>query len=282
MREYPIAFAGNTVLIRYESTAVEPFISRLFADMRGIASDRPPERVLEILAENDGDRQLILTDNGDFFASGALTVSFAAALFDRVLFHLLNTNASGVALHAGAVAYGQQVILIPGQSGAGKSTLTAWLTARGFSYLSDELIFLPASGPRRTLSFTRPFHIKPGSKDVLRTLLDLDHTPDLLEDEHGMIVPHRAVNPSSRPAESPPALLLFPAYLADTTLKVEKISPARAGTYLMGCDVNGRNLADHGFEQLMDVAKSTPAYRIVFSNFTGLEDELDTLLARKI
>lgn len=282
MREYSIAFAGNNVLIRYESTAVETFVSRLFADMRGIASSRPPESVLEILAGSDGDRQLILTDNGDFFASGTLGVSFAAALFDRVLFHLLNKNAGGVALHAGAVAYGQQVILIPGQSGAGKSTLTAWLTARGFSYLSDELIFLPSSGPRLTLSFTRPFHIKPGSKDVVKTLLALDHPSDLLEDEHGMIVPHRAINPSSRPAESPPSLLLFPAYRADTTLQVERMSRAQAGTYLMGCDVNGRNLADHGFRQLMEVAKSAPAYRVVFNSFAGLEHELDTLLTGKI
>lgn len=281
MREYIIAFAGNTVLIRYESTAVEPFISRLFEDMRSIASDRPPESVLEILAGSDGDGQLILTDSGEFFARGPLGVSFAAALFDRVLFHLLNKNAGGVALHAGAVAYGQQVILIPGQSGAGKSSLTAWLTARGFSYLSDELIFLPASGPRRTLSFARPFHIKPGSKDVVKTLLAPNPPSDLLEDEHGMIVPHRAINPSCRPAESPPSLLLFPAYRAEATLKVEKMSPARAGTYLMGCDVNGRNLADHGFRQLMEVAKSAPAYRIAFSSFAGLEDELDALLTGK-
>lgn len=282
MREYFIAFAGKTVLIRYENTAVEPFVSRLFADMRSIASDRPPESVLEIVSGSDGDRQPILTDNGDFFASGPLGVSFAAALFDRVIFHLLNKNANGVALHAGAVAYGQQVILIPGLSGAGKSTLTAWLTAHGCSYLSDELVFLPSSGPRRTLSFARPFHIKPGSKDVVKALLALDHPLDLLEDDHGIIVPHRAINPSSLPAESPPSLLLFPAYRADTTLHMERMSPAQAGTYLMGCDVNGRNLADHGFRQLMEVAKSAPARRIVFSSFAGLEDELDTLLTGKI
>ena len=60
-------------------------------------------------------------------------------------------------IHAAAVAFGEEAVLIAGASGAGKSTLAWHLTQLGGSYLAEEHVFLDAqsslSGLPRALSF---------------------------------------------------------------------------------------------------------------------------------
>ena len=274
MQDFFVAFAGQTVQIRFDSGRVGSFLTLLFGDMQSFDPACSPASVLDVTVGKDDIGRLMLVENGEFCAAGALGVSFAAVVFDRVMFHLLRDTGGGVALHTGAVARDRRVLLIPGQSGAGKSTLTAWLCSRGFTYLTDELVFLPAAEPR-THSFTRPLHIKPGAREAVKAMLA---GGDVFEDDHGMIVPHRAINPSFHPVESPPSVLLFPTYRMGASLMVERLSPARAGALLMACDVNGRNLADHGFGQLMAVARSAPAYRLVYGGFDGLEVTIAALL----
>ena len=47
-----------------------------------------------------------------------------------------------VALHAGAVACGERVVVLPGSAGSGKTTLTAALLSEGFRFLSDDLLLM--------------------------------------------------------------------------------------------------------------------------------------------
>ena len=279
MQTFHVRFAGHGVLVRYQGEVIRTFLTLLFADMEEMAAAAPAARMLEIAATPGvGDAQLELIDNGHIYMRGTLGVAFAAALFDRVLFHLLDNNGDGVALHAAAVAHHRQVILLPGQSGAGKTTFAAWLMSRGLSYLTDELVLLPSADPCRMLAFTRPLNIKSGSRAVVQALLLHNEQGCVLEDEHGLIVPHRAINPHFRPVASTPSLVLFPEFRPDVRPRVERVSRAQAGGYLMACDVNGRNLADHGFKQLMGVARNAPAYRVVFSSFDGVWELIAPLL----
>lgn len=62
-------------------------------------------------------------------------------------------------LHAGCVFNGDSGILICGGSGQGKSTLTYALARSGFSYMSDDAVFLRANG-RRTGMFSFPEKLK--------------------------------------------------------------------------------------------------------------------------
>lgn len=275
MREFRVAFAGQVVLIRYRGEAMACFLSLLFADLHGEAGGHP-EHILTITAADRAD--LPGVDDGDLLCCpGVPGVAFAAALFDRVIFHLLDRNAKGVALHAGAVAHGRHLLLLPGHSGAGKSTLVAWLTALGFAYLTDELIFLPLS-TGAVQAFTRPLCIKPGGKESVKGLLAAGAASRTVEDGHGMIVPHRALNPTAQPQVTQPSILLFPTFQPGARPNLTPISPAQAGAGLIACNVNGRNLPEHGFSRLMDLARATRAYRLTFGNFTGLDQAIDSLL----
>lgn len=69
-------------------------------------------------------------------------------------------------VHAGAVAYGGQGILVPAASGSGKTTLIAALVAAGCEYLSDEVAVLDLI-TGRLLPFPKCLGIKAGGRRVL-------------------------------------------------------------------------------------------------------------------
>ena len=65
-------------------------------------------------------------------------------------------------LHAGAVACGDDGVVLLGSSGSGKSTLTAYLVRSGWTYLTDEMLALEPD-PLRLRPYPRPLTLKKGS-----------------------------------------------------------------------------------------------------------------------
>jgi len=276
MPQYTVSFAGLHIAIQYDSDEVHHFISVLFEDLHSKAEVAKHEKVLRISqAEVAG--EYALTNTGCDSFSGALGVHFAAMLFDSVIFNLLNRNSHGIAFHAGAVAYQDKVILLPGLSGFGKSSMTACLVAQGCSYLTDELFFIPPEEQTPTLPFTRPLCIKSGAAAAVKQLVGEHVLDNAIGDQFGYVIPHRLLNPEFRQIPTFPELILIPKYQADAALKIEKMSAAQVSTHLMACDVNGRNLEDHGFRQVVQIARSVPAYRMIYSSFQGVEAAMQDL-----
>ena len=279
MHAYVIEFSGMFVVVRYEQTEHCDFLDFLFADLRG-QSAGSVAAALEI-SKPDLEKNCTLTGtDGEPLFYGKLGVQLAAILFDQVIYHLLGTRKNGVALHAGAVSRQGMTILLPGRSGAGKSSVTAWLIANGFSYLTDELVFLPDDGSGKVIPFPRPLCIKTGSAAVVKTMLPANRQGDIWEDALGAVIPHRLLNPHFILTAAPPVFFLFPEYRNGSQLHAERISGARVSALLMTCDVNARNLIDHGFRQLAGLARSVPAWRIIYSNFVGFNEVVFDLLTK--
>lgn len=275
MSEYRVTFAGLSVIIQYSTAEVREFLKLLFNDVHGQdAGDY--EAILKISQDGNSGQYMLTTADEEVLFRGYLGVHFAAILFDSVIFNLLNKNSRGVAFHAGAVALQEKVILLPGQSGSGKSTMSAWLAAHDFSYLTDELLFMPDGEPDMAIPFTRPVCIKSGSAGEIKKYIQGDRS-GILEDKEGIIVAHRSLNPDFSIITSAPSLILFPVYQFSSPLKIHKITGAQACTLLMECDVNARNLADHGFKQIVRIARSIPAYQVIYGSFDGFGDALAEL-----
>ena len=275
MHKRLLSFAGRSVAISRDDEAAGGFLDLLFADLSTAAEAKPAGALQLLRAEGDSYR---LGDGDTLLHSGLLDVTMAAQLFDAVIFRLLAGQDGGLALHAGAVVRDGRVLLLPGQSGSGKSTLTAWLTSRGCGYLTDELVLLPARSELQTLACTRPLCIKHGAAPIVKGLLPPGQEA-ALEDDQGLILPHRHLNPVFTPTTRPPGLILFPVYRPGAPLAGERLSGARASALLMTCNVNGRNLDGHGFPLVARIARTVPAIRLVYSSFHGLGELLDQLLA---
>lgn len=275
MPEYTVSFAGLHVVIQYDTDEMSDFLSFLFDDVHSEPVD--DYETLLCITQSETTGEYTLSGSGCPPFSGPLGVYFAAVLFDAVIFNLLNRNSHGIAFHAGAVASKEKVILLPGLSGKGKSSMTACLVAHGFSYLTDELYFVPADEEAPMLPFVRPVCIKADGAAAVSKLMREQDLQKVMRDKQGLIIPHRALNADFSPVALPPALILFPQYLPDAPLKIDKISGAQACTRLMACDVNARNFTDHGFQQVTRIARSTPAYQVTYSSFQGIEDALRDL-----
>ena len=275
MSEYTVSFADAHVSIQYDTDELYHFLSLLFGDVCGVPGADTEIRLFIALDESTGEYTLNSTACAPF--SGPLGVQFAAVLFDAVIFNLLNKNSHGIAFHAGAVAWQNKVILFTGQSGYGKSSLTTCLVTHGFSYLTDELCFMPVDENAPMLPFTRPLCIKPDTAAAVSQLISEQALSTAIVDQDGLVIPHRSLNPDFLHISASPSLILLPRYLAGEALKIDKISAAQVCTLLMTCDVNARNLADHGFQQVVQIARSTPAYQITYSSFQGINDALQDL-----
>ena len=276
MNQFSVAFAGSTLTIHHDTEEALSFLTLLFKDVTSQISRGNHHRLSLLHDRNQKEYQLYDADT--LICRGRLGVKLAAQLYDTVIFHLLNRAGDGVALHAGGVIWNDRVVLFPGQSGSGKSTLTFWLTSRGCSYLTDELIFIPAYTDHKIEYFSRPLCLKPGSTHLLDTLPATELSREFLWDTHGAVIPHRLLKTNFIPTPAAPSLIILPNYCPDSETTCETVSRARLATQLMGCHVNARNLANHGFSQVLDIARATPAYQLSFSDLEEAEYLLNKLL----
>jgi hypothetical protein len=208
----------------------------------------------------------------------ASEAALAESLLGEVTFCLLDQSCDGTTLHAGAPAWRDQGVLIPGAIGMGKTTLTAWLTHRGLDYLTDELVWIP-NDTNILHAFTRPLNVKKSARPVLHTLLDYDaHAAQVLRgDELDLILP-TALRSTNRLSTPNLGLILFPNYQPDGDPGIERLSPAQAGLGLVPAILNSGSLGDQGFSQIARLARAAPAYRVRYSHFAQIERRLEGLL----
>ena len=86
-------------------------------------------------------------------------------IHDYIFEHVRYDN-SVLALHGAAVSWNGSAYLFLAATTGGKSTLAAYLSAKGFGYLTDDCILLD----RNTLHihpYSKPIHLRPGGYQVL-------------------------------------------------------------------------------------------------------------------
>ncbi len=239
----------------------------LFGDFPGSISSNPPIKY-DILSV--GRQPMFSLWQGEkrlYF--GKSRYQLAYILMNEVIYYCINTNSTQHALHAGAVFNDDQCIILPGKSGNGKSTLTAWLTANGYRYLTDELIFLSNTGMVSPL--TRPVNLKVDASYISWMLREDDAEGQIITDEKGSMISHRLLNPQFSLQQPQVSHILFPEYREGAGLSLEKVSPAKSSLYLIPSHVNARNLPGHGIAELSSIIRKCSSYKLVYGGFDDLE-----------
>ena len=127
--------------------ATSPVVERLFSVLIGGGAKRPNMRRYSLLY--GGLEQLVRTfDDEQIYATleSNLRLRVAEAARRRLF------------VHAGAVGWKGQAIIIPGRSFSGKTTLVAEMIRAGATYYSDEYAVLDAKG--RVHPFLKPLSIR--------------------------------------------------------------------------------------------------------------------------
>ena len=190
----------------------------------------------------------------------------------EVVQSLISGLDSGVALHAGAVSLGGKGILLPGPTGTGKSSLTAWLAKKGFGYLTDECVVLHHEVPAFS-ALARPLVLKSGA--IASVLGEAGDQRTVLSGSNAIVWPEN-IAPTHEPYSG--ALIVFPLFEQGTEPCLEPLSAAETALELMACNVNARNLRDHGFGTVTGLAEKVPAFVLRYGSFDQLDGAFDPLL----
>jgi hypothetical protein len=267
-----VTFAGSSISIEYDAEG-EGLVRRLFATLP--ARPRASARTRARVRCGREPQAIVVHCNDALVYEGRCRETAAHFLLDAVQRRLAEQSCGGALFHAATVARRGRAILMPGASRAGKSNLAAWLAGSGFDLLGDELAFIRLGGIR-VEGFTTPVTIKEEGRAVLAAWLGGD-TPPANPTSRFLVAPEQ-LNPANvrKPAEL--AALLFPSYEAGAEFELVTLSKADAAIRLMGSLTNGSVLPNGGFDDIVRLAKTLPAYALRYSDFAQLGASIEPLL----
>ena len=200
----------------------------------------------------------------------------SAFLLEKLQDHLVQHCTSGILLHAAAVARGERSLLLAGKTGAGKTTLATWLVRRGFDYLTDELVWVDASGTRLR-GFARPLHLKTEAGGLFEGLF-APRSDAVAETALGHHVSPLRLGARAR-RDAHPDILVFPSYSPGARFDFRRLSKAQGATRMMGCLVNARGRTLHGFDDVARLVREVSAYAMIYSDLDEAGRKLEILLA---
>ena len=260
--------------IDYNSAESRELVEFLFQDLPRSGSPVSARRFEVLIVGKPAKMSLWLGEKQLYF--GGSKQALAHILVNEVIYDCITNNNNDHAIHAAAFCIGDRGVMMPGKSGSGKSSLAAWLTAQGYTYLTDELVLLSEAG--RIRPFTRPLSLKSPADEMLTRLLSLK-TDEILVGEHGTMVPHRSLNRHWTSINPSLDLLIYPEFIKGHRATLTKISSASSCLKLMDCYVNARNIPDHGFSKIAALTRRATSYDLKFGSFDDLSPILQPLLS---
>jgi hypothetical protein len=207
-----------------------------------------------------------VTVNGGSLYSGIKAETLLPLLMRDGLAQLNGAAVSSLVFHAAAVSDRGRALILCGPGGSGKSSLAAWLTASGFQYLTDEVIALPLEGGD-IRGFCRSLILKRGSEFIWRRWLANEHAQGFLRfaDGSAWIAP-TLLNPNAVCRSAVSHIMLFPKYIPESSLNIQRLTQADTLFRLLQCLVNARNFPDGGLPAAARLAKQVQAYSLTYSN----------------
>ncbi|MCP4088653.1 MAG: hypothetical protein GY746_02515 [Gammaproteobacteria bacterium] len=192
-------------------------------------------------------------------------------LTDHIVTHLADNIVSKLCLHAASVSLHNHAIIIPATSGSGKSLLTAWLTANGFDFITDELTFMDDNFSIDGLA--RPILIKSHGLDAVTPLLKSNG--DAYPGRHVTAIPVAGFGGKTcQSSTNKLGMILFPTYRESAGFELRKMAAGTdASMKLIANQLNAKNLGGTGFRSMIQMIRSTPLYTLTYGGFHKLPDD---------
>src|SRR5436190_21414781 len=134
-----IQFADHAIKFNTTSLEILEAVDVHFAHCRG----EDQTIVSEYQVEGSQEAGFSTQKDGVLFASDLTVEQVLFYLMQDGLTTLNGESKTNLIFHAAALSYQERGLLLCGKSGSGKSTLAAWLTSKGYQYLTDEVIAYP-------------------------------------------------------------------------------------------------------------------------------------------
>ncbi|HEX9246429.1 MAG TPA: hypothetical protein VGA35_09720 [bacterium] len=262
-----IEFEGHQVAVGSDTHEVLAGLESMYSAMIVPAAGRA---VRTLVVSGNGGSYRITGDTAFQVADGSLSDVLRCLRFS-VIQGLMQARPDLLWFHAGAAAADGRAILLLGPRGRGKSTLIVSLCARGWSYLSDDVVPLNPASSRAV-----PFPLTPARREFPGQ----EMPADWLRSPTKVDVPLPSRSLGRHPV--PVGALVFPKYRIGAPARLSPCPPAEAAAELLQ---HCWNFAEHGkaaLRRLCDLAARVPAYHLSFSNGDLATDLLALLRLREM
>jgi hypothetical protein len=260
MDELYIEFDGQQVTVRTDVAEMRDYLARTYQPM---LADRRKSSIsfLEVTGVEGG-----------YSVRGASELDFRgkiASLYDHVknelLFQFIRERQDLLWLHAGAVERHGQALLVAGPSGQGKSTLSTLLCERGWNFMSDDIAPVRMSSDEVLAFPLAPFRRVATGRRVARRNLGT------LSKEMVSIPAH-----SIRREAATIGRIVFPTYRARARPKLTRLASGNAAFELLRSYTNFVDHKASGVARAAELARTIPAYELVYGNGEGAANLLDS------
>ena len=158
-------------------------------------------------------------------------------------------------LHAGAAAYQDRAVVFSGLSGRGKSTLVTSLYAKGWTYLSDDVLPLDLDSAK-VLPFPRTPEVRENR--------GLELSAEQVQELNKIVVNLTPDSVCRKPMQI--AALVFPTYSLRSPTEILPYSPATAALELLQNCLNFVDRKESAVGHVCQLIQQIPVFRLSFSN----------------
>ena len=277
-----IEFAGSILDIEYRGLTAERVLAFLFRDLAqpdGLGESCATAHFTYRLEADPKMGVLRLYHADELEWECASEAEMALHLIGQACYQLAYFSTGGLVLHAALVSRGGQGVLMPGSTGKGKSTLAAWLLHCGYDYSTDELVYIPDGEASYGYGLCRPLNLKKSARLLLSEVFQISSTDaGLMTSASVDLIPFERFGNGSAFSRIPICTVIFPCFQTEAVFELRQLSKAQASLELMQCLINARNLPEQGFPNVVGMARSIPAYKMIYCDFPAVESAIQSVL----
>ena len=254
----PRRFCDFTFEVTSDDADVARYLGLLFdafEHVDGYSVDTHSVVVLTAASENED----LLVIDGELAVTEPVPGRVASTVVHTLTRRLIE-EADALGIHAGGVARDGVAVGLPAAMESGKSTLTAALVRAGFSYLTDEAVFLDW-GTRKVIPFPKPISLDPGSWPLFPELEPDAPLPGGYKDQQWHIPPD-AVRPGAVGGPCGVRHVVFPRYASNATTRLTPLGRAEATIELARNTFRFNERPRRSLDTLAAAVPETECYRL--------------------
>jgi hypothetical protein len=277
-----IEFAGSVLDIESRGLSAERVLAFLFRDLAEPNNSRDYDATADFTyrLESDAKTDVLRLYHGiELDRECTYEADMALHLIGQACYQLAYFSTGGLVMHAALISWRGQGILLPGSTGKGKSTLAAWLLLCGYDYLTDELVFIADGEATNCYGLSRPLNLKKAARPLLSNTFQISFpSSGVMTSDPVDLIQHERFGNGRVLSHIPICAVIFPRFEADAAFDLHRLSKAQASLELMQCLINARNLPEHGFPNVVSLARLIPAFQMTYSNFSAVEPAVQNVL----
>ena len=172
---------------------------------------------------------------------------------------ILENLSDFVQIHASGVVLDDGALLIPGPPGSGKTLLVLSFLLKGFSCLSDEIIFIHPQS-LKAYPFPRSFHIEREAVNILPELKKYISSHPYLDSSGKVRLNPEAIRKNWLAEPAMPRWIIFPEYNQENSDQLIPIGKTHAISLLVNQAINLADYGAGGIDVLVDLVQKCDCY----------------------